>query len=131
MRFETRSNIIKSVVIIGIVIAILVGIYAVLTGALDTTGQAKDSIHSVDQTMFWNTWNVWLTNDHPTGQPGTDNYYSAIYSVKKSNTDLIAQIQAAAGTDQRYVIKYVNHYYVFPWDLSSDVEIISITPVTT
>ena len=52
MSYETKSTIIKSVAIIIILMAIVVGIYAVLTGALDTKGQAKDSIHSVDQTIF-------------------------------------------------------------------------------
>jgi len=110
---------------------ILLVIALASSGCIETgKGQAKDQIHSIEEDgLIWKTWSVWLVNDHPTGTPGSDNYYSAIYSVEKNNTQLIEKLQAAAGTNQTYIIKYKNDAMVMPWDYSSGVIITDITPV--
>jgi hypothetical protein len=98
------------------------------SGCIETgKGKAKDQIHSIEEDgLVWKTWSVWLVNDHPCGSPGSDNYYSSIYSVDKENTDLIEKLKIAAGTDQVYIIEYTNHALYYPWEYNSGVFITNI-----
>ena len=93
-------------------------------------GISKDTIYGIEEDGYvWKTWNVWLTNDHPSGKPGDTGYYSAIYSVSKDNKYLVEKIQELAGTNKTVIIYYENHMFVFPWEYSSDVVITDIKPL--
>lgn len=117
----------NSVLIMTVLIMLVLSVSGCLVSG---RGISKDTIYGIEEDgYFWKTWSVWLTNDHPSGEPGKDNYYSAIYSVPKDNKELIKKIQAVAGTNKTMIIHYENHGFAPPWEYSSDVVITDIEPL--
>lgn len=87
-----------------------------LAGCINTgTGTANDTIYQVQYDgLVWQTYDVWLTNDHPTERS------NAIYCIEESNPELITQAKAALDSKQKCRIEYHNEFFVAPWRCNSD-----------
>ena len=84
-------------------------------------GSSTDTLYGLEYSgVFWKTWSVWLTNDHP--YEG----HSAIYSIANDDTETLKKVQDAIESKKKVKVLYRNEFLVYPWDYSSDVIIYDV-----
>ena len=89
---------------------------SLFAGCIQTgEGTAQDTIYQIQQAgLVWKTYDVWLTNDHPTES------YSAIYCPEPDATALLTKIKAAVASKAKCTITYHNEMFVAPWRCNSN-----------
>jgi len=84
-------------------------------------GTAQDTMYQIQYDgLIWKTYDVWLTNDHPTES------HSAIYCPEVDNIELVKKIQEAVNSKSKCTIEYHNEFIIAPWRCSSDTIIDNI-----
>lgn len=100
---------------------LIVGILAMLllTGCFRTgSGTAQDTVYQIQYGgVFWKTYDVWLTNDHPTDT------YNAIYCPELYDEETIQALKDAVQSKKKCTIEYHNELIVAPWRCSSETMI--------
>lgn len=104
---------------------LIIGILSSGIGCIETgTGSSVDTIQGIEhEGLLWKTWSVWLTNDHPTET------YSAIYSVKNGDTEVLKALEVAHQTGNPVRVYYRNELIYMPWEYSSDVIIYKVESI--
>lgn len=113
-----------------VVCVFLLTVLIAFSGCIETgKGYSIDTIYGIQENgLIWKTWDVWLTNDHPS-QGSDGNSYSAIYSVPKQDTLLVEQIQLLSGSGKKVKVYYRNELLWYPWDYSSGTIIYKVEAI--
>lgn len=109
-----KSKLIFMVLIIAIVLA--------SSGCIETgKGTSTDTLYGLEYSgIFWKTYSVWLTNDHPYQD------HSAIYSIASNDAETLKKVQDAITNKTKVKVFYRNELLYWPWDYSSGTIIYDI-----
>jgi hypothetical protein len=112
-----KSKLIAAMLIIAIVL--------VSSGCIETgKGISQDTLYGLEYDgIFWKTYSVWLTNDHPY------TYHSAIYSIANNDVETLKKVQDAIANKTTVKVLYRNELLYWPWDYSSGTIIYDIQKV--
>ncbi len=105
-----------------IITTLILVIASISSGCIEIgKGSSTDTLYGLEYNgLFWKTYSVWLTNDHP--YEG----HSAIYSIGNNDVETLKKVQDAINNKTKVKVLYRNELLVFPWDYSSEVIIYDI-----